>query len=709
MSVSSHTKDSDWYSDPGVLLDELQRGRHKSVRRPELDGYEDIRKIRRGGQGDVYSAFHRSTKRRVAVKILLDRVTASEASRLRFEREIDLVAGLQHPNIVRVYDRGITIDGKPYFSMEHIDGLSLDSYLKTQGCIDPSPVIGSDAKIASPSRLSSLDDILMLFANICAAISHAHQRGVIHRDLKPSNILIDANGEPHILDFGLAKIINPEAAAAAQTVTQTGEFMGTLAYAAPEQVAGDPSRVDIRTDVYALGVILYEMLTTRRPVSTAMPMADLIRAIVETEPAPPGIHDEIDTIVLKALAKEPDRRYQSAAALRDDVLRFLRGEPIEAKRDSGRYLLKKTVQRYRLPISIGGVFVVLTILVAVAMSVMYGRATAEAKKANQIRVFLEDTLASVGPPIQGRDITLKEVLDEAEHWVEIALSDQPEIAAALHNTIGNSYRALGRFEEAEEHYQVAIKTRRELLGDSHVEIAQSLNALALLRRDQGDYDEAERFLNEALSMRRRLLGDNDLEVAMTLQNMGILERLRGADYEQAGRLLREALAIRRAALGESHSDVAMCEYQMASLAEVRGDDTAAERLHRTALRTRRTVLPPEHPDTARSLLSLGNLLVRTGRASAAEGHLRACVEIMGHVVPADHWRRAEADSALGDCLIDLRKFEEAEGLLQHSHRVFVKELGEDDPRTARVRQHLVDLYEVLDRPAEAAALREEGR
>lgn len=701
VSESSRMMDSNWYCDPGALLDELQRGRHKSFRRPELDGYEDVREIRRGGQGDVYSAFHRATKRRVAIKILLDRVTASEASRLRFEREIDLVAGLQHPNIVRVYDRGITEEGKPYYSMEYIEGAPLDAYLRSTGFNSLAPSGSAGGTRRQRPNAQSVETLLSMFATLCAAVSHAHQRGVIHRDLKPSNILIDPNGEPHILDFGLAKIIDSDAAAGAPTVTQTGEFMGTLAYAAPEQVSGDPSRIDIRTDVYALGVILYEMLTARRPVSTAMPVADVIRAIVEAEPAPPGIHDEIDTIVLKALAKEPDRRYQSAAALRDDVTRCLRGEPIEAKRDSGRYLLKKTVQRYRLPISIGAAFIVLTIAFAVAMSVMYGRASAEAKKANQIRIFLEDTLGSVGPPAEGREVPLREVLDEAEHWIDLALSDQPEVAAALHNTIGNSYRALGDYAKALTHCEQALAMRRELFGTAHVEVAQSLNALALVRRDQGEYAEAERLLKDVLALRRRLLGDDDLQVAMSFQNLGILARLRKRDPSVAEQCFRKALAIRRLKLGDGHPDVSMCQYQLARLAEETGDLSTAEAMDREALRIRRAALDATHPDVARSLTALGVVLVKAGRAGEADPLLREAVEIMLRILPAGHWRVAEAEGVRGACLAAMGRHEEAEALLVRSQKILVEERGTDDELAVRAHRRLVNLYESWGRPMPA--------
>jgi len=696
---------SAWYRDPDVLLRELQRSGGAFTRSPSVDEYEDLRLIRRGGQGVVYSAWHGAMRRRVALKVLTDRWFESDANRRRFEREIDLVAGLQHPNIVRVYDRGRTREGAPFFSMEHIAGIPLDEYVRDA----TRPVPGGGAW--------TMEAALRLLTRIGWAIHYAHQRGVIHRDLKPSNILIDRAGEPHVVDFGLAKAVGPAADGDA-TMTVSGEFMGTLVYASPEHLSGDPSRVDVRTDVHALGVILYEMLTGARPFASEGPMAGIIHSIAETDPTPPsrtggaarrpsgtsprwppvaGLNAELDTIVLKALAKDPERRYQSAAALCEDVERYLRGEAIEARRASAWYLMRKTMRRHRVAAATGTTAILALLGFGIAMALMYGRARSEARKANQTRVFLEDTLGSVGPPARGRDVTVAEVLDEAVHWIDIALSDEPEVAASVRNTIGNSYRSLGRYREAEDQLLSALATRRRLFGDEHVEVAQSLNAMALLRRNQGRVDEAERLFGQVLRMRRKLLGDDDLAVAMTLQNLGRLARRRGR-LDRTQRLLGQALDIRRSRLGDRHPDVAMCQYELALLAAQRGDLDAARALHQTALRTRRATLHRDHPDVARSLLALGRLLIDSGDPSGAEPYLRECVEIVGRLVPEDHWRLAEARGALGAGLVAMGRFEEAEQLLTAAHQVLKAARGATDPKTERVRQHLNQLHQASGRP-----------
>jgi tetratricopeptide (TPR) repeat protein/tRNA A-37 threonylcarbamoyl transferase component Bud32 len=616
------TREADWFSDPATLLGELRKGSFVRPGAPQIAGYDEVEDLRRGGQGVVYTAVQRSTQRRVAIKVLFEDALSPHARRRRFEREIELVSALEHSGIVRVYDSGSTADGRLYFVMEFVDGMALDEYARTR------LKEAEAAEGARQRRREALRSVLELFASVCDVVHYAHQRGVIHRDLKPSNILVDRAGMPRVLDFGVAR---PAIAAPNERATLSGHFLGTLQYASPEQLRADPALVDLRSDVYALGVILYEVLCGRLPHPVDGSIAALVRSVTEEEPGPPSrrvpaaggedavllADEELDAVALKALAKDPERRYQSAAALAEDLRRYLRGEPIEAKRDSARYVLFKTLRRHKLKVATAVTFFALLVAFGVAMSLLWRRASLEARKAQEIRVFLEDTLGSVQPSRPGEEVTVREVLDEAVHWIRIALSEEPEVAASIRITIGNSFRSLGLYERAGAQLVEALETHRRHLGSDHIETARSLNALGLLRRDQGRLDEAEDLFRQALAIRERGLGARHAAVASTLQNLAdVLWRRR--DLDRAEELFRRAEAIRAVDLGEDHPDTAMARFQLAAIAAERGDLATAASLHRAVLATRRARLHREHPDIARSLLALGEVLLRSGDPTGAQ-------------------------------------------------------------------------------------------
>jgi serine/threonine protein kinase len=311
-----------------------------------VPGFEIIEELGRGGMGIVFKARQLSTHRVVALKVLLQGRFASPRQRRRFEREVEIVAGLKHPDIVTVHESGSTPDGWQYCAMEHVDGRPLDEYFQE-------------------ATNSSREELLELFARICEAVAFAHQHGVIHRDLKPGNILIDDNNQPRILDFGLAKLTEPESEERQNpSMTVAGEFLGTLAYASPEQVAADPALIDTRTDIYSLGVILYRLLTGQSPYPVTGAVADLCKAITECEPILPSALDaqasqrgarlrargrasdqSLDAIVLKALAKDRDARYQSARTMADDLRNYLAGEPIQAQPPGLAMLLRSWFRR----------------------------------------------------------------------------------------------------------------------------------------------------------------------------------------------------------------------------------------------------------------------------------------------------------------------------------------------------------------------------
>jgi len=318
-----------------------------ATRAISIEGYDIVREVHRGGQGVIYEAVEKSAKRKVAIKVLLGGQHADKSAQKRFEREIELVAQLRHPHIISLFHSGTTKEGLQFYVMDYLHGLRLHDYVREKGL--------------------TLEDTLKLFSHVCEAVQYAHQRGVIHRDLKPSNVLVDAQGDPKVLDFGLAKLL---AGPVESLVSITQNILGTLPYMSPEQARGNPDEVDTRTDVYALGVMLYELLTGSFPYPVIGQMAEVLKHIAETPPTPPTkqwksdsgvaqrsskrlkvgqcpIDDEVQTIVLKALAKERERRYQSVGELARDIGHYLASEPLEAKRDSGWYVLRVALRRHR--------------------------------------------------------------------------------------------------------------------------------------------------------------------------------------------------------------------------------------------------------------------------------------------------------------------------------------------------------------------------
>jgi serine/threonine-protein kinase len=383
------------------------------------EGYEIIEELHRGSQGVVYRAHHAATHRTVALKVMLQGAFATERQRRRFERELELVASLQHPNIVTVHDGGVTPEGRQFIAMELIEGHPLDEVLRAR----------------DPSSLHGWREDLARFAEICDAVTAAHRRGIIHRDLKPANILVDETGAPHVLDFGLAKIVEEDRG---DEMTVAGEFLGTFAYAAPEQVSSDPGRIDTRTDVYALGVVLYEILTGGRPYALTGSIAQVVQTIVDAEPAPlrraaVDVPRDLETIVLKALRKDPERRYQSAGDLAADVRHYLAGRVIEARRDDRWYVFRKTLRRNAPAVAVAAVMLVFVI--GYAVTLLYQNR--EQQKLNtKLTGALGTTLAMIGaidtenPEAPMAADSIPALLKRTENIVQYDLADAPEIGWA---------------------------------------------------------------------------------------------------------------------------------------------------------------------------------------------------------------------------------------------------------------------------------------
>ncbi|MDX1387801.1 MAG: serine/threonine-protein kinase, partial [Acidobacteriota bacterium] len=402
--------------------------------------YRIVSVLGRGGMGIVYEAEQSRPHRPVALKVILGGSYVDDLHIRLFEREVETLARLKHPNIATIYEAGRTEEGQHFFAMELVRGTTLDRF-----------VVENDL---------TRRDRLELFGTICAAINHAHQRGVIHRDLKPSNILVDADGQPKVLDFGLARITDWDLNATTM-LTRPGNIVGTLTHMSPEQARGDVDAIDVRSDVYALGVILYQLMTDKLPVEwdqRSLPAG--ITAILERDPPKPSTIDrrlrgDLDTIIMKTLEKDPPRRYQSAAALGDDVERYLTHQPILARPAGTFYQFRKLVARHKLPFALLAAILVIAIGFGVWTRALYlaereqhAVATDNLETATFVSDFMID-MFDVSDPDARRsgEITARELLENAADKID-EQEGRPEVQIDLMLTMGRVYRRLGDYDRA---------------------------------------------------------------------------------------------------------------------------------------------------------------------------------------------------------------------------------------------------------------------
>ncbi len=644
-------------------------------------GYQLIREIHRGGQGVVYQAIQESTKRKVAIKVMKEGPFASTADRARFEREVQVLAQLQHPNIVAIHDTGVAA-GHHYFVMDYISGQPLDVYM------------------ASGER--RVDETLRLFAAICDAVNAAHLRGIIHRDLKPGNIRISGNGQPHILDFGLAKL--PTGSSDVSMMTITGAFVGSPPWASPEQAEGNLSSIDTRTDVYSLGVILYQTLTGKLPYDVTGSMREVLDRIQKAEPRRPsairkGVNDEVDTIALKCLAKERERRYQTAGELARDVRRYLAGDPIEAKRDSVRYVLLKQLRRFKLAAAIAAVFVLVVTSGFVTSLTLWRRAEhAQLNEARQRRVaeavsrFLQEMLSSAKPDkLLGPDVTVRTALDEATKKVEQgSFEDEPETEAAVRATIGTTYCALGLYEPAEAQLRVALETRERLYGKERIEVAPSLDDLARVMVQKRDFATAESLYRRALLIRQGVLGEDHPDVAATLSSVAYMTHWQGG-HRTAEPLLRQTLTSLRGHYGNDHVTVARCLNYLGVVLLDKGEYDEAESLLREALAIQRRLLGERHPDVNTSRRNLALVLQSKGNYDEAERELREALSQNVTVLPPEHRYIATSRYQLATSLQKQGKYDEAERLYLQALAI-ARKSPDSEGTEADILNDLADLY-----------------
>ncbi len=689
-------------------------------------GYKIVREIHRGGQGIVYEALQRGTRRKVAIKVLRDDGLADGRDRVRFEREIQILGRLKHPNVVAIYNSG-TVNGRFFYVMDYVEGLPIDQYIQVKDRVDgakrpsaKSPGSGGDGV--------HLKETVLLFLRVCDAVHAAHLQGVIHRDLKPGNILVDADGHPHVVDFGLAKAYAGQTPAA-PTVTATGEFVGSLPWASPEQASGRAD-VDLRTDVYSLGVVLYHMLTGVFPYAVAGSTRDVINNICESPPEPPRrarprIDDEVETIVLKCLAKERGRRYQSAGEIAADLRRHLDGEAIEAKRDSGWYVLRKTVQKYKLQTAFAAVLLALVLTSALAMTVLYRRAEEQAGKAmderdravvaeqreaaeavlnREVVEFLVSIFEISDPDVsEGNTVTAREILDAGAQRIDENLQDQPLARAAMLDAMGRVYRGLGLLDQALPLIESALEIRTRELGEHDDLVIDSMSHLAEVLFNGGDWDRSEKLYRDVLAARRARWGEVHPSVAASLADLGDLLRERD-EHEEAETVLRQGLAISKAVHTDPHPDLARDLNGLGQILLDRDKYLEAEPFLQEALRMRRQLLGDNHTLVADTVSDLGWLNYRLRRLDEAEALFREALALRRKLLGRRHPIVSESLNALGAVMYgrgDIEASIRYQGTaLSMSRRL----LGDDHPTVAVHMSNLAMNLDLVGQSEQAEAL-----
>jgi eukaryotic-like serine/threonine-protein kinase len=736
--------------------------------------YKLLESIGEGGMGAVWMAEQREpVKRLVALKFVKAGMD-SKSVLARFEAERQALALMDHPNIAKVLDGGTTTEGRPYFVMELVKGLALTEYCD--------------------ARRLSVRDRLELFAQVCSAVQHAHQKGVIHRDLKPTNVLVtehDGKPVPKVIDFGLAKALGATGVLTDKTLhTAFGAVVGTPLYMAPEQVGINALDVDTRTDIYALGVILYELLTGTTPLEKKQlreaAWDEMRRLIREEEPPRPSmrlstsdalpslaagrqieparltklIRGELDWIVMKALEKDRNRRYDTANGLAADLRRHLDGEPVLAVPPSAGYRLRKFARKNRAALTTGAAFLFI-LMSAVAFSTYQAmraliserraqdamveavaaqqaekeraegerqaklhaqanmkladaakvEAQAKEAEANAVVKFFQDKVFMAGRPKGdkgglGHDVSLRDAIRASLPALGKSFSRQPLVEARLRMALGSTFYELGEYAQAAKQFEQARALYTRHLGPEHRNTLLSMANLALNYHHLNRYDEALKLNQETLAARKRVLGPDDRDTLVSMNNLANTYEILN-QHAEALKLREDLLAAQKRVLPPDHSDALLGMSNLAVSYSRFNRHPEALKLHEEVLAARKRLLPPDHPSTLQSMHNIAMCYAHLDRHAEAVKLHEKVLAARKRVLPPDHPHTLRSMLTLAENYSGLSRRAEAVKLGEETLAAQKRVLPPDDPATLHCMYILAANYARLNRHSDAFPLVEE--
>ncbi|HTS35820.1 MAG TPA: tetratricopeptide repeat protein [Candidatus Solibacter sp.] len=686
--------------------------------------YRLIEMVGVGGMGEVWRAEQTEPFHRVVALKLIKQGMDTRTVVARFDSERQALALMEHPNIAKVFDAGITSTGRPYFVMEYVPGRPITDYCD--------------------HRQRSIKQRLELFMKVCEGVQHAHQKGIIHRDLKPSNVIVeelDGKAEPKIIDFGLAKAMG--ARLTDMTLfTEVGGVVGTPDYMSPEQADRNEQNIDTRTDVYSLGAILYELLVGALPFASeefrGAGLENMLRKIRQEEPLSPShrarslgdsshelatkrreapeslarhLSGELDWITMKALEKDRARRYSSPSDLAADIQRHLHDLPVLAGPPSAAYRAGKFLYRHRFGAAVACAALLLLIAFAVTMTFQAHRIAKERDRANReaaaskrVSEFMTSMFKLSDPrENRGNTVTAREILDRASQGIRTGLANDPEVQSRMMQVMGGVYDNLGLYPQAQSLLADAVKIRRAVLGPESPDTLSSMESLARVLREEGQYADAEKLQRETLAGRQKILGAEDPDTAIAMSQLAMILYDEGRSAE-AEKIAQQGLDIHRRLVGPEDQNTL---WAMVILASVYYDENRlpeAEKLYGEALQIRRRLLGSDHPDTLALMDGYATTLAQEHRNDEAEKMLRETLDIRTRVLGPDHRDTLMSMNNLANMLFIEGRYPEADKLERDTLQIQQRVLGPNNPDTAMSMYNLGGIALHKGKPDEAITM-----